>query len=147
MVRLFQISAVALLALASTVLPWATYKNQQTGVTTMFRGGELGVVLVALGVAILVLSRLAASRGSVTLGRLIVLVGCAAMVLSGIGALSKISAANNAARHAVAGSGSQTSYAIGAVLAVLATAVITLTAFVDGLGVRARVGWKRSVPT
>jgi hypothetical protein len=128
MARLVQIGAVLVLVVAGTVLPWATYRNPANE-TTVFRGGAFGLVLVALGGVFIVVTRVSKTSGP---RRLNVLVAATAIIVSVGGALSKIRAANDAASRAVAGSGSsQTSYAVGAVLAVLAALTIAVSAFID----------------
>ena len=119
-----QIVAAALLILAATVLPFATYKDLANGVTTTFGGGAGGVILVALGVASIGSSFVLLRRPSPALYRIQLALGCSALVVAVVLSLDKISAAN----HFEATGPSQTSYAFGSAVAVLAAATIAFTA-------------------
>jgi hypothetical protein len=136
MARPVQIGAVVLLVVAATFLPWATYRSPDNQ-TTIFRGGTIGLVLVALGAVFIAVSLVSQARGP---RRLNALVAVTAIVVSVGGALNKIRAANDAASHAAGGGSSQTSYAFGAILAVLATSVIVISAFID----LSPAGWNNS---
>lgn len=124
-----QLIGGALLIIATLAMPWATHTAVSTDVTTKFRGGPFAVVLVALGVASIALSLLTFARPSMTLQRLQLVFGCAAVVVSVALALSKISAANRF-QSLQEGGGQQTSYAIGSGLGILVSAVIALTSAV-----------------
>ena len=119
-----QVVAAALLILAATVLPFATYKDLADGVTKPFRGGAGGVILVVLGVASIGSSFALLRRPSPALYRIQLALGCSALVVAVVLSLDKISAAN----HFEATGPSQTSYAFGSAVAVLAAATITFTA-------------------
>jgi hypothetical protein len=129
-----QVLAAGLLIVAATVMPWATYKDVTTGVTTTFRGGDLSALLAVVGVASVALSLLSITRTSTLVKRVHVAVGSTALVVSIVLALSKISAAN----HVTQRGPSQTSYALGSAVAVVAAAVIALTCVVK-LGAPTRI--------
>lgn len=120
-----QVLAAALLIVAAAVLPWATYKNATADATKSFQGGPFSFVLVFLGVASLVLSFGARNRSSAVLARLHFGVGGAAVVVAIALALSKISAANHFSTFQQGGS--QTAYAPGSIVGVVAAAAIALT--------------------
>lgn len=128
--RLVQIGASVVLIVASTLLPWATYRNQQLHETTEFHSGALGPWLVALGGVFIALVLLSASWRAPVLRRLNKVVAIGAILLSVVAALSRIRAANEASVHAVAGRGLQTSFAIGAALAVIAAIVMAVTTLI-----------------
>src|SRR5258708_23109003 len=90
-----QLIAGVLLIIATLAMPWATHTAVSTDVTTKFRGGPFGVVLVALGVASIALSLLTFSRSSMAPQHLQLVIGCTAVVTSVALALTKISAANH----------------------------------------------------
>lgn len=113
-----------LLIVASTLLPWATYTSLRTNATTVFRGGPLSVLLLVLGAASVVLSLPWVTRELTLLKRLDLLVGSTALLGSIVLAVSKISIANHAATSP--DGGGRTSYASGAVVAILASAAIVV---------------------
>jgi hypothetical protein len=118
-----QIIAAVVLALAATVMPWATYKDVAGGSTTVFRGGALGLVLVVLGLASIALSLAWLRQTSAALRREQLAVGCGAAIVCVALALNKISAANNV--RAVGPS--QTSYGFASGIAFIAAATIAFT--------------------
>lgn len=115
--------AAAAMVLAATALPWATSRNQATDVTTAFRGGPLSAALIVGAGATITLSvvRLARWAAVIDIMQMAVAVG-SVVVCVGL-ALSKIAAANDF----VSPGPTQTSYAIGAGLGLLAgwTMVVT----------------------
>jgi hypothetical protein len=121
-----QVLAAVILIVASTSMTWATYRDLSTNETTAFHGGRLSILLVALGVASVALSLRLLAGTTAAFWRLHVVVGGAALVASIVQALDKISTAN----HLPALGPSQTSYALGAGLAVVASAALALTCLV-----------------
>jgi hypothetical protein len=119
-----QVVAAALLILAATALPLASYKDLADGVTTTFRGGAGGAIVVVLGVVSIGMSFAALRQPSPVLYRIHLAVGCVALLGAVVLSLDKISAAN----HFEATGASQTSYAFGSAVAVLAAATIAFTA-------------------
>jgi hypothetical protein len=111
-----QLLGAALLVVAATSLPWATYTDTTTGVTTNFRGGEPSAVLVGLGSASIALALFSIIRTSALLNRAHLAIGCTALVVAIVLALTKISAAN----HVLQEGPSRTSYALGSAVGVLA---------------------------
>lgn len=105
-------------------MPFATYKDLADGVTTTFRGGAGGVILVVLGALSIGLSLVVLNRPSPALYRIHLAVGCGALVVAIVLSLDKISAAN----HFEATGPSQTSYAFGSAIAVLSATAIAFTA-------------------
>lgn len=120
-----QIVAGVLLIVATTTMPWATYKEVLTDRTIWFRGGFLAAVLVTLGAVSIMVSALSLVHPSRWTPRLHLVVGCTAVVVSVALALSKISAANHF--HSLQDGGAQTSYASGAGLGIIASIVLAVT--------------------
>jgi hypothetical protein len=117
-----QAASSALVIVAATRMPWATYRDVGSNATTTFRGGPSGLVLAALGIVSLVGAAVSLVRRSAALDRAEMAVGCAAVVTSIVMTLSDISRANHAA---LAGEGpSRTSYTYGAGVAVLGSLAI-----------------------
>ncbi len=116
-----------MLIAAATVMPWATYENRATRVTTNFKGGGPGLLLVALGLASIALALLLYKRASTLLLRIHFGLGCAAWIVSILLALSRISSAN----HVNGQAPSKTSFAVGTVVAIVAAAAIALTSAVE----------------
>ena len=121
-----QLLGAALLVVATTSLPWATYTDTTTGVTTNFRGGELSVVLVGLGIASIALALFSIIRTSTLLNRAHLAIGCTALVVAIVLALTKITAANRVLQEGP----SRTSYALGSAVGVLAATAIALTGLI-----------------
>ncbi|MDQ1459734.1 MAG: hypothetical protein QOI08_1218 [Actinomycetota bacterium] len=121
-----QFAAGVLLIVATVAMPWSLYRSISPPVTTGFRSGSLGVLLLLLGAISIGLSLRSLARQSRTLQRVHLVVGYSAIVVSVVLGLRKISAAN----HFLTEGGGQTSYAAGAVFAVLASIAIALTSFV-----------------
>ncbi len=120
-----QMVAGVLLIVATTAMPWATYKEVSTDRTIWFRGGPLAAVLVTLGAVSVVLSVVSLARLSRSMLRVELVVGCTAVGVSIALALSKISAANHFSSFQEGGA--QTSYAIGAGLGVIVSIAIVVT--------------------
>jgi len=121
--------AAVVLIVASTVMPWATYKDVSTDATTTFHGGQLGLGLVALGAATIVSSPGLLTRLSTPVSRLHVVVGSAALVGSIVLALHRISQANSTislANGVTQPGPTRTSYAFGAGVAIVASTAIAL---------------------
>jgi len=129
-----QLVAGMLLIVATLAMPWSLYKSASPPATTGFRSGSLGILLILLGVASIGLSLRSLAHSSQELQRVHLVVGCSAIVVSVVLALRKISAAN----HFLAEGGGHTSYATGAVFAVLASIAIALTSFVRLADAKAR---------
>lgn len=121
-----QLLAAALLIIACILLPWATHKDLSTNVTTTFRGGPLSAVLLVCAAMSMSVSLLLVVRNSISLRRLHLVLGCAALIVSIALALSKISSAN----RVIVTRGGETAYAYGAGIAILASAVIAVTSFI-----------------
>jgi cytochrome b561 len=111
------------LIVAAVAMPWVTYENRATHVTTQFKGGRLGIILVVLGLASITLAVMLYNRASTLLMRIHFGIGCAAWILSVVVALAKIKSANNVNKQAP----SSTSFAAATVVAVVASAAIALT--------------------
>jgi hypothetical protein len=124
-----QVAAGALLFVAVTLLPMATYKALSTDTTTFLRGGSLSLAVGVAAAASIALSlmglRFRSSPAAVTN----VAIGCAAMIGSIALALSNIAAATDlAAVPGVGGTGgTETSYAVGSLVALLASLVLVLS--------------------
>jgi hypothetical protein len=116
----------ALLIVAATVMPFATYRDVSARTTTTFRGGSLGIVLAGLGAVSITLALVSRNRCAPWLERIHVAVGWTALVLSIVLALTKIQAAN----EVLANGTSETSYAFGSLVAIAASAMITLISLV-----------------
>ena len=120
-------AAGLVLVAAAMVMPWATYENRATRVTTNFKGGGPGLLLVALGLASIAVALLLHKRASTRLLRIHFGLGCAAWIVSIVLALSRISSAN----HMNGPGPSKTSFATGTVIAIVAAAAIALTSAVE----------------
>jgi len=125
-----QLLAGALLIVAATIMPFATYRDVSARATTTFRGGSLGVVLAGLGALSIALVLVSSKRRARWLARINVAVGWFALVLAIVLALSKIQAANEIQLGTNVRGSSQTSYAFGSTVAIAASALILLTALV-----------------
>lgn len=126
--------APILLIISALWLPWATYRNP--GLTLSFRTGWLDAVLVACGALALILASLALVWNHATVRRLLLTVGCVA-VISSVGlALTKIAEANRTAMTHTAPS--QTSYGIGSALGVAASVLLVVLSAIQVSSVRAR---------
>jgi hypothetical protein len=119
---LIEVIAGACLVVAAAVLPWATYRDVLANTTTEFRAGVLGATLVGVGVLSIGVGVLGALRESKWLRALQIVVASAALLVSIVLALRKISSAN----HVVAEGMSQTSYALGAVVGVIASLALVI---------------------
>ena len=109
----------------------ATYRDVLANKTTEFHGGALGVTLVGVGTVSIALAVLGTLRESMRVRGIQVVVANAALLASIVLALRKISSAN----HVVAEGMSQTSYALGAVVGVIASLVLvfaSVLAFTKG---------------
>lgn len=115
------------LVVAATVMPWATHRDVATGVTTAFRGGALGLLLVIFGLGTIAPLPILITRSSPPLYRLPLACGSAALLVSILVALKEISAAN----HVTQTGPSVTSYAFGAGVAIVAAIVIALTSLIE----------------
>jgi hypothetical protein len=115
-----QVLAGALLVAAATWMPWASLKVGSTGATTTFKGGLLGAVLAVLGLVSVVLAVTRVRLRSSALSIPTLLVACVALACSIVMALTKISSANNVPKPG----GSETSYAYGAIVGVLASVAL-----------------------
>ena len=121
-----QLLAAALLIVACTSMPWARYTNVSANVTTTFRGGPLSALLVVFAVVSIGVSLTLLVRKSMSLKRFHVALGGAAVIVSILLALTKISSAN----HMGIAQGGETSYGFGAAIGILATGAIALTSFI-----------------
>ena len=119
---LFEVIAGACLVVAAAVMPWATYRDVLANKTTEFHGGALGVTLVGVGVLSIALAVLGAARESMWVRGMQIVVASAALLVSIVLALQKISSAN----HVVAEGLSQTSYALGAAVGVVASLALVI---------------------
>src|SRR5436305_960646 len=109
-----QLVAGVLLIVATMAMPWSIYRSILPKVTTGYRSGSLGVWLVLLAATSVALSLGSLTQPLKALQRLQLVNGSTALVVSIALALRKISAAN----HVLVANGGQTTYAIGAVIAV-----------------------------
>jgi hypothetical protein len=121
-----QVIAAALFVVAATVMPWATYENVMKDATTTFQSGDFGPVLVAIGIATVVLALVSLVRPIRILAWLQLGLGGVALVVSVVIALDKISAAN----HVVREGASRTSYQYGAPTAIIASGAVVVTAII-----------------
>jgi hypothetical protein len=119
---LVQLVAGVLIIVAATTMPWSMYTSTVPKSTTGYHSGLLGVLLVLLGSVAIALALWSFVRPSRQIQQAQFAVGIAATVVSIVVALRKIHLAN----HFLAMGGGHTSYAIGAVVAVLASAAISI---------------------
>ena len=132
--------AALLLVVAAVVIPWATLKDEATGVTTVFRGGPLSVVLVLFAICVVALALLSLVWPSPVLYGIQAAVGALAVVVSIALALSKIALANETARGGATasvtgigttvGHATETAYAMGGAVAVAAAGLIMVASLV-----------------
>jgi hypothetical protein len=112
--------ASLLLLISAIWLPWATYHSTALAVT--FRGGRFGPVLVVCGAGSLGLVAVSLLWNRAAIHWLQLVLGSAAVLCSLVIALSKIADANQTASFV--NGYSDTSYGIGAGLAIAASAVM-----------------------
>ncbi len=118
-----------ILVIVAAWLPWASRTNRATEVTTEFRSGAVGFVLVALAIAAIACSVRGVVATSMRLQSLACVLSAACFVTALVLALTRIKAANDAAVSSV-GVGNRTSYEVGAVLGVLGSAALLTSCFV-----------------
>lgn len=129
---LVRLAAGALLIVAATMMPWATFSVVgATYENTAFRGGPLSSLLVAVGAVSVLLSVWLLRRLSTRSLRLQLIAGCVALGASVVLMLSKISAANHLMDHATTHSYLKTSFAPGAAVGVIAAVVIIVSSAID----------------
>jgi hypothetical protein len=115
-----EVLASLLLLISTLWLPWATYRSTALAVT--FRGGRFGPVLIVCGAGSLGLVAVSLLWNRAAIHWLQLLIGCAAVLSSLAIALSKIADAN---QTGIPANGySDTSYGIGAGLAIAASVVL-----------------------
>ena len=134
--------AALLLVVAAVFMPWATLKDEVSGVTTVFRGGPLSVMLVAFATAVVALALLPVGWPSPVLYGFQAAIGALAVIVSIALALSKIALANQTAQAgaitSVTGTGTvqggthatETAYAVGGAVAVAAAGMIAVASLV-----------------
>jgi polyferredoxin len=115
--------ASLLLLISAIWLPRATYRSATLTVT--FKGGRLGLVLIACGIASLGLAALSLIWDGAGVSWLQLLLGCTALVCSLVLPLTSIAEANLTANAHVGYS--DTSYGIGAGLAIAASVVLLVS--------------------
>jgi hypothetical protein len=130
--------ASLLLLMSAIWLPWATYRSAALAVT--FRGGRFGPVLVACGGGSLGVVAVSLIWYRAAIHWLQLLLGCAAVLSSLAIALSKIADANHTASFV--NGYSDTSYGIGAGLAIAASVVMTVSSVAQLKSIKARE-WPR----
>lgn len=133
--------AALLLVVAAVFVPWATLKDEVTGVKTVFRGGPLSLILVTFAVFVVALALLTVVWPSPALYGTQAAVGALAVVVSIAMALSKIALANQTAQGgaitSVTGTGTavghatETAYALGGAAAGLIL-VVSLVGLANG---------------
>lgn len=121
-----QLLAGALLIVAATVMPFATYEDTSSHTTTTFRGGSLSAVLVVLAAVSIALAVVSLRQSARLLIGIQIAIGCTATVVSIVLALGKIRAANSV----TAINPSRTSYGWGSVVAVATSAALAVTSVV-----------------
>ena len=114
------------LVIAGAFLPWATYTNLATGVTTPFRGGPLSICVILAGSATITLALGSLLTPSARLAWTQVAVAGSALVLCVWLYLTKISAANSVTLGAP-GSGVRTAGGSGTPLALGAAVILVVT--------------------
>lgn len=125
-----QAGAGALLILAATALPWVSYSVGRPTLTSSFHGGSMGVFLAVIGAAAIVFGLVAASRRVTWVLGTSLGIGAIAFIGSAALALSKMADANSL--HVTGPS--QTSYAIGTAVGLVASLAIVLTALIGLTG-------------
>jgi hypothetical protein len=138
------VDAVAALLLvgAAVAVPWATLKDEVTGVTTVFRGGPLSLMLVTFAVCVVALALLTLVWPAPVVYGIQAAAGALAVVVSVALALSKIALANQTVQAgtitSVTGSGTAlggthattTAYALGGAVAVAAAGTILVASLI-----------------
>jgi hypothetical protein len=124
--------ASMLLTVSALWMPWATYRTRI--VTLSFRSGWLDVLLITCGVVALVLGGLSFSGKSPSLLGVLLAIACVAVVVSIALALASTKNANDIAM--IHPSSSQTSYGIGSVLGVAASALLVVLSVIELKSVR-----------
>ena len=115
---------LAMAVMAATLLPWATYENRALEFTTDYGAGAVGYIVAALALGSVACAVLGMRNRSATLQNTAVVSSAACLVTSIVLALTRISAANDAATSQIGAS--RTSYEAGAVGSVVASAALLI---------------------
>lgn len=123
-----QAAAGACLIVASAYAPWAHYRTGTPAVSHSLSAGPYGGILVATGAAAIILAVCQLAFRSPLFARSSLVLGAATSVAAIAAALTRIARANDLTVNA----GGTTSYAIGALVGVVAALVFTTSAVVAG---------------
>jgi hypothetical protein len=115
----------AIVVIVAVLRPWTTHENRATDITTHYGAGAVGYVLVALALVAVCCALAGVWNRSATLSNIGVVSVVACLTTAIVLALTRISDANDAAASQVGGS--RTSYEVGAVVGVVASAALVIS--------------------